>query len=288
MQTINDFNEYQVLDMAHGEKVEQWGQFVLRRPDPQIIWLEETNQNIWKKVDAKYSRSSTGGGAWEINNTKLRQPFRINYHDLKFNIKLMGFKHTGLFPEQAFNWNYVREVIKNSNRQVNVLNLFAYTGAMSVAALKEGAYVTHVDSSKGMVEWAKENVKSNNLENEKIRYIVDDVIKFVKREKSRGQKYDIIIMDPPSFGRGSQKEVWTIEKDLDTLIKLCLEILSDQPLMVLINSYTTGLSTATLENLLQINIAKKYKGKIYCDELGIKMNNSDLILPCGGFARWES
>lgn len=287
MQTIDDFNEYQVLDMAHGEKVEKWSQYTLRRPDPQIIWESETNPEFWLKTDAKYSRSSSGGGAWEIKNDKLRQPFIIKYNDLKFNLKLMGFKHTGLFPEQAYNWNYVRQIIKNSNRQVNVLNLFAYTGAMSVAALKEGAHVTHVDSSKGMVDWAKENVKINSLENENIRYIVDDVIKFVKREKNRGQKYDIIVMDPPSFGRGSQKEVWTIEKDIDNLIKLCCDILSDKPLLFLINSYTTGLSSVTLKNLLELNIIPRHAGTINCDELGIKMNNSELVLPCGGFARWE-
>ncbi len=287
MQSVNDFIEYQILDMAHGEKVELWNKYLLRRPDPQVIWSDESNQEIWNKVDAKYTRSNTGGGAWEISNKKLNEPFQIAYKDLTFNLKLMGFKHTGLFPEQAYNWNYVRKIIKDSNKEVEVLNLFAYTGAISVACLKENANVTHVDSSKGMVEWAKENVKSNHLESKNIRYIVDDVIKFVKREKTRGKKYDIIIMDPPSFGRGSQKEIWTIEKDLDNLIKFCVEILSDDPLLFLINSYTTGLSKHILENILTINLVPKYAGQVTSDELGINMEKSNLVLPCGIYARWE-
>lgn len=287
MQSVNDFPEYQIIDMAHGEKIELWNNYLLRRPDPQIIWSAETDPNVWDKTDASYVRSNSGGGLWKINNQVLTKPFQIKYQDLIFNLKLMSFKHTGLFPEQAYNWNYVRKIIKNNEKEVEVLNLFAYTGAITVACLKENANVTHVDSSKGMVEWAKENVKSNHLEDKNIRYIVDDVIKFVKREIKREKKYDIIIMDPPSFGRGSQNEVWAIEKDLDKLIKLCSEVLSEKPLLFLINSYTTGLSARILENLLVINLTSKYKGRVMSDDLGIKMNNSDLILPCGSFARWE-
>jgi len=285
MQTVKDFNEYQIIDMSSGEKVEKWNNFILRRPDPQIIWEEKSNPEVWDKYDAKYERSNIGGGNWEIKNKQLNYPFTISYNDLKFNLKLMGFKHTGLFPEQAYNWNYVRELIQKTDRKVKVLNLFAYTGALSIACLKEGAHVTHVDSSKGMVEWAKENVDLNHLDSGLIRYIVDDVIKFVKREITRNNKYDLIIMDPPSFGRGSKKEVWSLENDLDELIKLCVQVLSDDPILFLINSYTTGLSKTVLENLLNIHI--KNKGKISSDELGIKMEKNTLVLPCGIYARWE-
>lgn len=288
MKIINNFLEYKIIDMSMGEKVESWNNNILRRPDPQIIWSEKNVPSIWDKYDAKYQRSSSGGGSWEIKNHDLINTFTINYKDLIFNLKLMSFKHTGLFPEQAYNWDYVREIIKNSKKKVNVLNLFAYTGAISVACLKEGAAVTHVDSSRGMVEWAKENIKLNNLDEQQIRYIVDDVIKFVKREINRGAKYDIIIMDPPSFGRGSKKEVWSIEEDLDNLIRLCVQLLSEDPLLFLINSYTTGLSKIVLENILNIHLGSKYKGTISSDELGIKMENSQLILPCGIYARWEN
>ncbi len=288
MQIINNFKEYQIIDLAHGEKVEIWNNYILRRPDPQIVWPNESNKLAWQKVDAKYTRSVTGGGSWDIYNKKLNESFQVKYNDLIFNLKLMGFKHTGLFPEQSYNWDYVRNIISKANKKVSVLNLFAYTGAMSIAALKEGAIVTHVDSSKGMVEWAKENVKVNHLENEKIRFIIDDVIKFVKKEQRRGQKYDIIIMDPPSFGRGSKNEVWSIEKDLYNLIKLCSEILSDKPLLFLVNSYTTGFSIKTIENILRLVIQSKFNGTITSDELGIAVNNSQLILPCGGYARWEN
>ena len=284
MQVINDFFEYQILDMAQGEKLERWHNITLIRPDPQIIWQDKKNNN-WE-ADAIYKRSNTGGGKWDIKNN-IPASWIITYHDLKFNLKLMGFKHTGLFPEQAYNWNYVRNVIKMANRKVKVLNLFAYTGAMSVAALKEGAEVVHVDASRGMIDWAKENVKVNNLENEKIRFLVDDVKKFVKREIRRGNKYDIIIMDPPSFGRGSKNEVWNIENDLDELIKDTSLLLSDDPLLFIINSYTTGLSKTVLENLLYLHINTKYLGTISSDELGLPMQDSNLILPCGIYARWE-
>lgn len=279
MQVIEDFNDYEILSMSDGYKYERWGKYYLKRPDPEIIWPEAANI----KVDAEYKRSSSGGGQWQINN-KIPMYWQINYRDLVFNLKLMGFKHTGLFPEQAYNWNLIREVISGAKRSVKVLNLFAYTGAASIAALKEHAEVVHVDSSKGMIDWAKENVKANNLENENIRFFVDDVKKFIKRELRRGNKYDIIIMDPPSFGRGAKNEVWSIEKDLYNLVSDCAALLSNDALLFIINTYTTGLSMTVLENILHKTI--KLKGNITSSELGIKANN-DLILPCGITARWE-
>ncbi len=284
MKLITDFADYEILDMANGEKLERWGNFTLVRPDPQIIWSDKRT-NLWNRADATYTRSNTGGGSWNIKN-KMPSSWIVNYKDLKFNLKLMGFKHTGLFPEQAYNWDLIRAKIKEANREVKVLNLFAYTGAASIAALSAGASVVHVDSSRGMVDWAKENVKVNHLEDKPIRFLVDDVRKFVKREIRRGNKYDIIIMDPPSFGRGSKNEVWSIESDLNELVKDTCELLSDNPLLFIINSYTTGLSKTVLENLLYLNIKKK--GFISSDELGLPMKDSPLILPCGIYARWEN
>ena len=280
METIKDFNDYEILAMSNGCKYERWGSVYLKRPDPEIIWPGNDN-NI--KVDATYNRSSTGGGAWIINKN-VPSSWIVNYKDMKFNLKLMGFKHTGLFPEQAYNWNIIRNKIKYSNKEVNVLNLFAYTGAASVAALMEGANVVHVDSSKGMVEWAKENVRLNKLDENKIKFYIDDVKKLVKREIRRGNKYDIIIMDPPSFGRGAKNEVWSIERDLYNLVSDAASLLADEPLLFIINSYTTGLSMTVLENILRKTINKP--GKITSTELGVKANDG-LILPCGITARWE-
>ena len=286
MKLVNDFTEYQILDLNNGKKLESWAGVILNRPDPQVIWQKEDN-NIWNNADAIYDRSNTGGGKWQIKKD-VPSSWIINYHDLKFNLKLMGFKHTGLFPEQAYNWNLIRTKIKSRKGNVKVLNLFAYTGAATIAALKEDASVVHVDSSRGMIDWAKENVKLNNLENAKVRFLVDDVRKFVKREIRRGNKYDIIIMDPPSFGRGSKSEVWNIESDLDNLIKDTVLLLSDNPLLFIINSYTTGLSKTVLEDILYLRIGKKYSGIITSDELGLPVKESKLILPCGIYARWES
>ena len=280
METIKDFNEYEILAMSNGYKYERWNNITLKRPDPEIIWPD--NENI--KVDARYTRSNTGGGMWE-KLSNIPDSWQIHYKDLVFNLKLMGFKHTGLFPEQAYNWDLIRKTIKNSNRKCKVLNLFAYTGAASIAALKEGAEVVHVDSSRGMIDWAKENVKSNHLENETIRFLVDDVKKFVKRELRRGNKYDIILMDPPSFGRGAKNEVWSIEKDLYNLVDDCTKLLSDKPLLFIINSYTTGLSNTVIENILHKTLTKE--GTINSTELGIKAKNN-LILPCGNTTRWEA
>ena len=284
MKTIN-FPEYKILDTSNGMKLESWNGVKLLRPDPQIIWNDK-DKSIWSNIDAKYERSNKGGGEWNIFNKNIPDRWQIHYDDLTFNLKLMGFKHTGLFPEQAYNWTMLKNIIKNK-KDVKVLNLFAYTGAASVACLSAGASVVHVDSSRGMVDWAKENVESSNLSDKPIRFIVDDVVKFVEREIRRGNKYDIILMDPPSFGRGSNKEVWNIETDLYNLVNKCTEILSDDPLLFLINSYTTGLSMTVLENILNLTVNKKYKGNITSDELGIKEENSEIILPCGIYARWE-
>ena len=288
MLTPNNFKDYELLDVSNGEKLERWGKYILLRPDPTVIWDNGNLLEKYKgKIDAVYYRSNKGGGHWE-NFRNIPSTWTIKYQDLTFNIKQMGFKHTGIFPEQAVNWEYMMNKIEIANRHIKVLNLFSYTGAASVACLKAGASVTHVDSSKGMVEVCKENVISSGLKDKPIRYLVDDVVKFVKREIRRGNKYDAIVMDPPSYGRGANGEVWDIEKDLSNLVNLCLEILSDKPLFFIINSYTTGLSETTLKNLLIMTVLKKYKGNVSADEIGIKIKNSDLILPCGIYGRWES
>ena len=284
----NNFKDYELIDASLGEKLERWGKYVLLRPDPTIIW---DNGNLFEKykdkIDAIYHRSSKGGGYWE-NLGKVPDAWQIKYNNLTFNIKQMGFKHTGLFPEQAVNWDYMIDKIKNSNRKIKVLNLFGYTGAASVACLYAGSSVTHVDSSKGMIEVCKENVSSSNLSDRPIRYLQDDVIKFVKREIRRGNKYDAIIMDPPSYGRGANKEVWSIEKDLTNLVNLCLEILSDKPLFFIINSYNTTISSTTLNNLLITTVNRKYKGQVESGELGLLIKDNNLVLPCGIYGRWES
>ena len=285
MQIVDDFKDYKLISTSNGYKKEVWNKITLVRPDPTIIWNGNINES---DIDAKYTRSNSGGGSWKVIKN-IPDSWQVNYKDYVFNLKLMGFKHTGLFPEQAYNWNYIEKIIKESNRNdIKVLNLFAYTGAASVAALHAGAAVVHVDSSRGMVDWAKENVKSSHLDDKPIRYIVDDVIKFVKREIRRGNKYDIILMDPPSFGRGSSGEVWNIEKDLFNLVELCCELLSDDALMLLINSYTTALSRTVLENILNIIIKSKRGGVVVSDDLGLKEENTNIILPCGNFARWEN
>lgn len=288
MLLANDWEDYECIDASLGEKYERWGNIYLLRPDPQVIWDSGNLSLKYKgKIDAVYHRSNKGGGSWE-NLRTVPGSWMIHYKNLSFHIKQMGFKHTGLFPEQAINWNFMINKIKNSNRDIKVLNLFAYTGGASVACLSAGAYVTHVDSSKGMVDWCKENVNDSGFQGENIRYIVDDVIKFVQREIRRGNHYDAIIMDPPSYGRGANGEVWDIEKDLSFLVSLCSELLSEKPLFFLINSYTTGLSSTVLSNLLELLIPKKYNGSISCGEVGIKITNNNLVLPCGIYGRWES
>ena len=279
------WNDYEILDMANGEKLERWGNIVLIRPDPQIIWKDKSKPALWKKANAHYHRSKSGGGEWEyIKN--VPKAWQIKYKDLTFNLKPMGFKHTGLFPEQAVNWDFMMRKIKDAKRPIKVLNLFAYTGGATVACAAAGASVCHVDSSKGMTAWAKENVASSGLADRPVRFIIDDVIKFVQREIRRGNKYDAVVMDPPSYGRGANGEVWNIEESLYMLVELCTQILSDEPLFFLINSYTTGLSPTILANVLKMTIKKK--GKVTCGEVGLPMKDSEMILPCGIFGRWES
>ena len=290
MKLANGWKEYKILDMADGQKLEKWGEVILSRPDPQIIWKDKSFPKKWNEINATYHRSKTGGGSWEFNK-KMPKAWQIHYKDLTFNIKPMGFKHTGLFPEQAVNWDWmiskIREERKKAKREIKILNLFAYTGGATVSCLSAGASVCHVDSSKGMTTWAKENVISSGLEKKPVRFIVDDVVKFVNREIRRGNKYDAIIMDPPSYGRGTKGEVWQFENNIYDLVELCTKVLSKDPLFFLINSYTTGISSVVMQNILRLTIGKKYKGKEECGEIGIPMEESDLVLPCGIYARWE-
>ena len=284
MDVARDWKDYEILDMANGEKLEKWKDVILVRPDPQIIWKSKSFPERWKNANARYIRSSTGGGNWDFIK-KVPANWQVKYKELIFNIKPMGFKHTGLFPEQAVNWDWMINKIQHANRDIKVLNLFAYTGGATVACSYAGASVCHVDSSKGMVTWAKENITSSGLQNNPVRYIIDDVVKFVSREIRRGNKYDAIIMDPPSYGRGSNGEVWKFEENISDLVELCTKVLSDRPLFFLINSYTTGISSTVLENILRLNI--KAKGKLSSGELGLPMKDSNLVLPCGIFSRWE-
>ena len=286
MIVANNWKDYEIIDMANGEKLERWKDIILVRPDPQIIWKDKSFPNKWKDVNAVYKRSSTGGGAWDYKK-KVPANWQVKYKNLTFNIKPMGFKHTGLFPEQAANWDWMIEKIKSAKREIKVLNLFAYTGGATVACLSAGASVCHVDSSKGMVSWAKENVISSGLQERPVRYIVDDVVKFVNREIRRGNKYDAIIMDPPSYGRGAKGEVWQFEDNIYDLVELCTKVLSDNPLFFLINSYTTGISSTVLKNILNLTVGKLYKGKLEAGEIGIPMEESKLVLPCGIYGRWE-
>ena len=286
MNIANNWQDYEILDMANGEKLERWNNIYLIRPDPQIIWREKSYPEKWKQANARYNRSSTGGGNWQ-KYKKIPEAWQVKYKNLIFNIKPMGFKHTGLFPEQAVNWDWMIEKIKNAGREIKVLNLFAYTGGATVACSYAGASVCHVDSSKGMVAWAKENVASSGLENRPVRYIVDDVTKFVQREIRRGNKYDAIIMDPPSYGRGKNGEVWQFENNIADLVELCSRVLSEKPLFFLINSYTTGISSKVLENILILKLNMKH-GKLSAGEIGLPMKDSKLVLPCGIFGRWES
>ena len=284
MDVARDWKDYEILDMANGEKLEKWKDVILVRPDPQIIWKSKSFPERWKNANARYIRSSTGGGNWDFNK-KVPANWQVKYKELIINIKPMGFKHTGLFPEQAVNWDWMINKIQHANRDIKVLNLFAYTGGATVACSYAGASVCHVDSSKGMVTWAKENITSSGLQNNPVRYIIDDVVKFVSREIRRGNKYDAIIMDPPSYGRGTNGEVWKFEENISDLVELCTKVLSDRPLFFLINSYTTGISSTVLENILRLNI--KAKGKLSSGELGLPMKDSNLVLPCGIFSRWE-
>ncbi|MEG2396102.1 MAG: class I SAM-dependent methyltransferase, partial [Oscillospiraceae bacterium] len=285
MRYTNDWKDYELLDCSSGQRLERWGNITLIRPDPQVIWNTPKKHPLWKKPDAIYHRSKEGGGNWELLN-KIPDFWSIKFNELTFNVKTMGFKHTGIFPEQAVNWEYTSNLIKNAGRKVKVLNLFAYTGGATIAALKAGAEVVHVDASKGMVQWAKENAASSGVANMPVRWIVDDCAKFVAREIRRGNKYDIIIMDPPSYGRGPNGEIWKLENEVYNFVELCKDVLSDNPLMVLINSYTTGLSPAVMQYILGSAICPQFGGNVTSDEIGLPVTNSGMILPCGSSAIW--
>ncbi|NLD47740.1 MAG: SAM-dependent methyltransferase [Clostridiaceae bacterium] len=287
MLLADDWKDYELIDTGDGDKLERWGQYVLRRPDPQIIWPVNNQTGLWEKADASYHRSSSGGGKWEFKK-KLPKRWKISYGGLSFYIEPTGFKHTGLFPEQAVNWSWMIDKIRSAPNKVNVLNLFAYTGGATVAAAYAGASVCHVDAAKGMVQWAKENVELSGLKDCPVRFITDDVIKFVQREKRRGNKYDAIIMDPPSYGRGPNGEVWKIEDALFGFVEECLNVLSSKPLFFLINSYTTGFSPTVVSNILKLTVARKFGGTVTCGEVGIPVTQTGLILPCGIYGRWEA
>ena len=285
MWIAKNWKDYQVIDCSQGEKLERWGTYLLVRPDPQVIWDTPKTEKGWRKHNAHYHRSKKGGGEWEFFD--LPEQWTIHYNDLTFNLKPFSFKHTGLFPEQAANWDWAAGLIRAAGRPVRVLNLFAYTGAATLAAAAAGAQVTHVDASKGMVQWAKENAASSGLSDKPIRWLVDDCVKFVEREIRRGNHYDAIIMDPPSYGRGPKGEIWKIEESVYPLVKLCTQILSDDPLFFLINSYTTGLQPAVLAYMLG-TVMKKYDGIVTADEIGLPVSSNGLVLPCGASGRWES
>ena len=286
MWIADGWKDYEVIDCCDGEKLERWGKYLLVRPDPQVIWNTGREHRGWTNMNAHYHRSSKGGGEWEFFN--LPEQWTINYKGLTFNLKPFSFKHTGLFPEQAANWDWFMKKIKDANRPVKVLNLFAYTGGATLAAAKAGASVTHVDASKGMVNWASENARSSGLGDAPIRWIVDDCQKFVEREIRRGNKYDAIIMDPPSYGRGPKGEIWKIEESIFPFIQLCEQLLSDNPLFFLVNSYTTGLQPAVLTYMLSSVIIPKHGGRVISDEIGLPVTKSRLVLPCGASGRWEA
>ena len=285
-QVAKHWKDYECIDAGSGEKLERWKDIILRRPDPQVIWPMEEN-SMWNSPHAHYHRSKSGGGSWEYKK-KFKDSWTVSYGDLRFKVSPTGFKHTGLFPEQAANWDWFGNKIRKAGRPVKVLNLFAYTGGATLAAAKEGAAVTHVDASKGMVAWAKENSRSSGLENAPIRWIVDDCVKFVEREIRRGNHYDGIIMDPPSYGRGPKGEIWKIEEAIHPFVKLCAQLLSEEPLFYLINSYTTGLAPSVLTYMLSTELLPKYKGSVRSDELGLPVTESGLVLPCGASGRWEA
>ena len=287
MRFVNDFYDYELLDAVNGERLERWGNVILIRPDPQIIWQGDRNPKLWGKADAIYHRSNSGGGKWEMLK-KVPDVWSIGYNNLTFRLKPMGFKHTGLFPEQAVNWKLLRDTIKNAGRPVKALNLFAYTGGATLACLEAGASVTHVDASKGMVQWAKENANASGIADRPVRWLVDDCLKFVKREIRRGNKYDIIIMDPPSYGRGPDGEIWKFENQLAELLTLTEQIFSEDALLLLINSYTTGMSPTIMNYMTDIVFNRTRKGMVETDEIGLKVTNKDIVLPCGCTTIWKS
>ena len=286
MWLADGWKDYEVIDTSKGEKLERWGKYLLVRPDPQVLWDTPRMHKGWKKMNGHYHRSSKGGGEWEFFD--LPKQWTINYKSLTFNLQPFSFKHTGVFPEQATNWDWFSDKIRNAGRPIKVLNLFAYTGGATLSAAAAGASVTHVDASKGMVTWAKENAKSSGLEEAPIRYIVDDCVKFVEREIRRGNTYDAIIMDPPSYGRGPKGEIWKVEEAIYPFVQLCTKDLSDKPLFFLINSYTTGLQPAVLAYMMGTELVPRFGGVVNADEIGLPVSSNGLTLPCGASGRWES
>ena len=284
MWIADHWKDYEVIDTSCGEKLERWGRYILLRPDPQVIWKTEKTVPEWNRLNGHYHRSSKGGGEWEF--FKLPEEWTISYRELNFRLKPFSFKHTGLFPEQAVNWDWCSERIREAGRPVKVLNLFAYTGGATLAAASAGASVTHVDASKGMVTWAKENAAASHLEDAPVRWLVDDCVKFVEREIRRGNKYDGIIMDPPSYGRGPKGEIWKIEESIYPFVELAAQLLSDDALFFLINSYTTGLQPAVLSYMLSTVIQKKRSGEVQSSEIGLPVSSNGLVLPCGATGRW--
>ncbi len=286
MRISNGWKDYELIDCSDGERLERWGDILLIRPDPQALWNTKRENPLWKNAHARYIRSNSGGGAWQFYK-KIPEVWQIKYRDLSFNLKPMGFKHTGVFVEQACNWDFVRDIIEKSGRNdVKVLNLFGYTGAATISALKAGASVCHVDASKGMVQWGKENAVSTGVADRSVRWIVDDCMKFVAREIRRGNKYDIIIMDPPSYGRGPGGEVWKLENEIYGFVDQCKELLTDDSLAVLINSYTAGVSPAVMSYILNTTVAKRFGGNAQADEIGLPVTQTGLVLPCGSTAIW--
>lgn len=286
MWIADGWKDYEVIDCSEGEKLERWGKYLLVRPDPQVIWSTPKTEKGWKNKNGHYHRSTKGGGEWEFFN--LPKQWTVNYKDLTFQLKPFSFKHTGLFPEQAANWDWFGKKIRQAGRPIKVLNLFAYTGGATLAAAKAGAHVTHVDASKGMVNWAKENARTSGLESAPIRWIVDDCVKFVEREIRRGNHYDAIIMDPPSYGRGPKSEIWKIEESIHPLVKLCASLLSHNPLFFLINSYTTGLAPTVLSYMISIEVGQTFGGTVESQEVGLPVTQTGLFLPCGASGRWSA
>lgn len=286
MRKTEFWSDYELIDSSNGERLERWGDVILIRPDPQVIWNTERKNPLWHNAHARYFRSNTGGGKWQMYK-KVPATWQIKYRDLLFNVKPMGFKHTGVFPEQAVNWDFASDIIKKSARQLNILNLFGYTGCATVACLKAGAKVCHVDASKGMVNWAKENAVSSNVVDRPVRWIVDDCAKFVSREIRRGHKYDGIIMDPPSYGRGPSGEIWKLEERIYEFVELCSGVLSDNAEFVILNSYTTGLSPSVMVYLLGTVIKARFGGSVSADEIGLTVTQTGLTLPCGSTAIWR-
>ncbi len=286
MRVSSQWKDYTLLDCSDGERLERWGKVTLVRPDPQVIWKTPKTHPLWKKADAVYHRSQSGGGHWEMR-AQLPDRWTVEYKDLRFHVRTMGFKHTGVFPEQAVNWDFVSELIRRAGRRVRVLNLFAYTGAATVSALRAGAEVVHVDASRGMVQWAKENAQLCGVADRPVRWIVDDCIKFVRREIRRGNRYDVLIMDPPSYGRGPGGEVWKLENEVYGFVELCRDVLSDEPLAVLLNSYTTGLSPAVMQYILGSVLCPALGGQTQSDEIGLPVQSSGLVLPCGATSIWH-